>query len=66
MQRGNLLVELWQDTKTVSCLSTNVSPAKVTIRHRQKNGSRVEVPCPLAIRIYNEFMAGVDKNDQLT
>ena len=48
----------------MSCLSTTVSPAEVTVRRRQKDGSRVEVPCPLAIRIY-EFMAGVDKNDQL-
>ena len=49
----------------MSCLSTNVSPAEVTVRRHQKNGSQVEVPRPLAIRIYNEFMAGVDKNDQL-
>ena len=63
MQQGNLYVALLQDTKTVYCLSSNMSPAEVTVHRCQKIGSRVEVPCPLAIRIYNEFMAGVDKND---
>ena len=64
-QNGNLLVSLWQDTKTVSCLSTNQSPSEVSVRRRQRNGRRVEVPCPLPIQIYNRFMGGVDKNDQL-
>ena len=64
-QQGNLLVSLWQDTKTVSVLSTNQSPSEVTVRRRQKDSTRIEVPCPLAIKIYNLFMGGVDKNDQL-
>ena len=62
-QQGNLLVSLW---KTVSVLSTNQSPSEVTVQHRQKDGSRTEVPYPLAIKICNLFMGGVDKNDQDT
>jgi hypothetical protein len=62
-QQGNLLVSLWQDTKTVSVLSTNQSPSEVAVRRRQ-DGARIEVPCPLAIKIYI-FMGGVDRNDQL-
>ena len=53
---------LWQDTKTVSVLSTNQSPSEVAVRCRQKDGSCTEVPCPLSIKIYNLFMGGVDKN----
>ena len=65
-QHGDLLVTLWQDTKTVSVLSTNCQPnSEVPVSRRQKNGSRSDVPCPEAIRLYNTFMAGVDKNDQL-
>ena len=64
-QRGNLLVSLWQDTKTVSVLSTNQSPGEVTVRRRQKDGTPRDVPCPLPIKVYNRFMGGVDKNDQL-
>ena len=65
-QDGQLLATLWQDTKTVSLLSTHCQPnSEVTISHRQNTGSRVAVPCPQAVRLYNVFMAGADKNDQL-
>ena len=65
-QDGNLLVTMWQDTKTVSVLSTNCQPnAETTVSRRQKNGSRVDVQCPESIRLYNQFMSGVDENDQL-
>ena len=62
---GQLLATLWQAMKTVSLLSTHCQPnSEVTISRRQKTGSRVDVPCPEAVRLYM-FMAGVDKNDQL-
>ena len=64
-QHGNSLVSLWQDTKTVSVLSTNQSPLQVTVSRRQKDGTHVDVPCPLAIKMYNVFIGGVDKHDQL-
>ena len=41
------------------------SPSEVAVRRRQKDGSRTEVSCLLAIKIYNIFMGGVDKNNQL-
>ena len=57
---------LWQDTKTVSVLSTNSQPnSEVTISHRQKTGTKVDIQCPEGVQLYNLFMAGVDKNDQL-
>ena len=59
-QDSNLL---WQHTKTVSCVSTNQSP-EVSVRRRQ-DGRRVEVPCLLPIKIYNRYIGGVDKNDQI-
>ena len=49
----------------MSVLSTNLSPEEVTVRRTQKDGSSRDVPCPLAIKVYNRFMGGVDKNDQL-
>ena len=43
-----------------------LSPNKpVSWRCRQMDGRRVHVPRPLPIHIYNRFMGGVDKNDQL-
>ena len=65
-QDGKLLVTLWQDTRTVSFLSTNCQPhSELPVSRRQKNGSRVYVQCPEVVRLYNKFMAGVDRNDQL-
>ena len=51
-QDGQLLVTLWQDTKTVSVLSTNSQPnSEVTISRRQKTGTRVDIQCPEAVRL---------------
>ena len=37
-QDGNLVVTLWQDTKTVSVLSTNCQPhSEIPVSRRQKN-----------------------------
>ena len=37
----------------------------ITVKHRQKDGTRIDVKCPEAVHVYNKFMGGVDKNDQL-
>ena len=45
-----LLFTVWQDTKTVTMLSTNSQPtAQHSVARRKKDGSRVGVPCPDAI-----------------
>ena len=31
----------------------------------QKNGSRLAISCPQSVRLYNEYMGGVDSGDQL-
>lgn len=65
-QEGNLLTSLWQDKKTVSFLSTCCQPTSdITVKRRQKDGTRIDVKCPEAVYVYNKFMGGVDKNDQL-
>ena len=59
-----MLVTLWQHMKTV--LSTNCQlQSETLVSLKQKNGSRVDVPCPESVRLYNQFMSGIDKNDQL-
>ena len=35
------------------------------VLRRQKDGSRMEVPCPTAIISYNQHMGGVDRGDQV-
>ena len=35
------------------------------VQRRQHNGSRLEVRCPAAMALYQSYMGGVDRNDQL-
>ena len=35
------------------------------VQRRQKDGTSVSVSCPLSIQLYNKYMGGVDRNDQL-
>ena len=66
VQQESVTASAWKDRKVVTVLSTNTQPtATGTVLRRQKDGSRVPVPCPEAIISYNEFMGGVDRGDQL-
>ena len=64
-QDGNLLLSLWQDNKTVSVISTNCQPGEGVVKRRQKDGSKKSFPCPINIIDYNQYMGGVDHNDQI-
>ena len=65
-QSAELVAFVWKDNKPVTSLSTLSDPQATTIVHRrQRDGTSLGVSCPLAIKLYNEFMGGVDKGDQL-
>ena len=65
-QSNRLSVYLWQDNRPVVIGSTNCNPLETTtVRRRQKDGTQVEVSCPTSISLYNKYMGGVDRNDQL-
>ena len=54
------------DNKVVSVLSTNTQPSATgSVLRRQRNGSRVAVPCPESVIVYNRCMGAVDHGDQL-
>ena len=56
----------WMDNKVVTVMSTTSQPSATgTVLRRQKDGTRVSVPCPEAIITYNQQMGGVDRGDQL-
>ncbi|XP_047103465.1 piggyBac transposable element-derived protein 4-like [Schistocerca piceifrons] len=56
----------WQDSKPVRILSNYHNPKHVTtVLRRNKDGSRSEVFCPLAVAEHNKIMGGVDRFDQL-
>lgn len=65
-QDNNLVAVCWKDKKPVTMLSTLCSPDDiVTVDRRKKDGTIETVNCPLSIKLYNQYMGGVDKGDQL-
>ena len=62
----NIVATSWKDNKVVTAVSSMCSPEETaTVMRRLKNGSRIELPCPLSIYLYNKYLGGVDKGDQL-
>ena len=65
-QYTNLTACVWQDTKPVTVVATNSQSVPLRFVHRkQKNGDKKQYPCPESICLYNQYMGGVDINDQL-
>jgi hypothetical protein len=66
MQKGNLYAWVWKDKKNVFYLSTNCDPTTAnTVRRRRKDGTLKDVTCPSVATVYNKFMFGVDRADQI-
>jgi len=65
-QCKQLTVILWQDKQRVLVAATNADPtSEVQVLRKNKDGSRAAVRCPPAVALYNRYMGGVDRNDQL-
>ena len=61
---GTLAVK-WMDTKDVILFSNCHTHGVQEVMKKQKDGTRVAVPCPEAIRFYRSCMGGVDRADQM-
>ena len=57
--------ECWWHCGKTQKLYQLPAPSETPVSCRQKNGAKIDVPCPEAVRLYNQFMSGVDTNDQL-
>ena len=65
-QHGNLTISVWQDNRPVTVAATNSDPtANMTVPRKKRDGTVSDYPCPMAITQYNQYMGGVDRNDQL-
>ena len=65
-QCGDLTATVWQDNKPVAVVATNSDcTTSTSVTRRNRDGSRMEVSCPQSVKLYNMFMGGVDRNDQL-
>ena len=66
VQMGGVMALLWRDNKVVALLSSNAEPQQhSTVQRREHTVNHTDVHCPLAMNLYNRYMGGVDKNDQL-
>ena len=66
VQQGGVVALLWLDNRVVTLLSTNAQPNQLdTVQRKERDGSRQTVRCPAAMALYNRYMGGVDRNDQL-
>ena len=55
---------IWIDNKPVAFLSAISDPKSTsTVKRMAKDGSRLQVPCPKSVKLYNTFMGGVDLFD---
>ena len=65
-QKGNLVATAWRDRKTVTLLSTNSNPLEFTVvQRKQKDGRILNGICPQALKLYSQYMDGVDRSDQI-
>ncbi len=55
----------WNDNKPVQVVSNFHGSNPSVILRTQKDGSKKQYNCPIAIKDYNTFMGGVDKADML-
>ena len=62
--RGTLLAQ-WIDTKEVIVLSNCHKAAMTEVNRKQKDGTRLQVPCPESVCFYRAAMGGVDTADQM-
>ena len=62
----NIVCVKWKDKRCVSLLSTQDDPVKIiSVQRREKNGTKINVPCPQVVADYNRNMGFVDHFDHL-
>ena len=60
-----LVLYKWKDSKVVYLLSNFHGTETAKVGRTQKDGRKKDIPCPVAMKDYNNNMFGVDKADQL-
>ena len=69
-QKAEILAIMWQENKSrkpVRVLSsvTNPTAPVTTVKRKQKDGTSKDIACPEPLKLYNMFMNGVDRSDQM-
>jgi len=65
-QKDNFVATLWQDKRTVRFLSTCCAPeGDDTVVRRRNSSDPQRLPCPPVVKIYAQYMGGVDRSDRM-
>ena len=65
-RKGNVVATVWKDKKLVSFLSTQCEVrGNDTVQRKQKDGTIIQVPSVPVVPLYNKYMGGVDRSDQM-
>ena len=65
-RKGNIVASVWKDKKAVAFISTQCNArGNETVRRKQKDGTYIEVPSLPVVKLYNQYMGGVDHSDQM-
>ena len=66
VQKGDVSACTWMDRKVVMVMFTNAQPSvTVSVLQRKKDHTRTSISYPEAVLLYNKYMGGVDRGDQL-
>ena len=66
--KGPILAITWMDKKAVHAAGTYTQAPEENlpeVNWKQKDGTLQRITCPQLISLYNTYMGGVDKNDQM-
>lgn len=65
-RKGGVVATVWKDKKLVSFLSTQCEVLRnETVSRKQKDGTIIQVPTVPVVQLYNKYMGGVDRSDQM-
>ena len=65
-QSDNLVLTIWQDRKPVHLLSTCCEPSGPdTVPRKGSEGKAQDIPCPPSLKLYTQYMGGVDRSDRM-
>lgn len=66
VQKKDIVASAWKDNKMVMVMATNVQATSTgSVQRKQHDGTVIPVTCPESIILYNKFMGGVDRGDQI-
>jgi len=68
LYNGTVQAIVWCDKKPIYFVTTKYVDAtdETALRYSREERKRVPVQCPKAVKCYNEYMGGTDRNDQVT